>query len=354
MGMLYKRGDVWIKYYSAGKPFRESTRTTKQKEAERFLRDREGRVALGTPLLPKVQRTMIEDLLKNLKTHYETTGQRKLREAETRLIPLRQFFTGRRASAMSGDVLTAYIQHRQSEGMSNGTINRELSVLGTAYTLGFEHGKVMRRPIIHHLKEAAPRQEEADFRAVRAHLPEDLRVAVTIMYTFGWRLDEVMGLRLAQVDLGAGTLRLEPGTTKNREGRVVYLTPELELLLREQIDRVITLSRTTRQLCPWLFTHLNGGYCGTPRKDFRAAWATAIGKAGLSGKLKHDFRRTAVRNMERAGVPRSVAMKITGHKSECIYRRYAIVCDADLQEATRKLTGTFPGTARLIAVDCPS
>src|SRR5262245_48781439 len=201
---------------------------------------------------------------------------------------------------MSGDRLTAYIQHRQGEGKSNGTINRELSVLGTAYKLGLEHGKVMRRPIIHHLKEAAPRQgffEEADFRAVRTHLPVDLRVAVTIMYTFGWRLDEVMGQRLAQADLGAGTLRLEPGTTKNRDGRVVYLTPELELLLREQIDRVIALSRTMGQLFPWLFTHLNGGYCGTPRRDFRTTWATAIKKAGLSGKLRDDFRRTAVRNM---------------------------------------------------------
>jgi integrase len=57
-------------------------------------------------------------------------------------------------------------------------------------------------------------------------------------------------------------------------------------------------------------------------------------------RIPHDFRRTAVRNLERAGVPRSVAMKITGHKTEAVYRRYPIVSDADLQEATRKLTGT--------------
>ena len=68
-------------------------------------------------------------------------------------------------------------------------------------------------------------------QAVRKRLPNDLQVAVTIMYVFGWRLGEVMNLRLSQVDLEAGTLRLEPGTTKNKEGRVVYLTPELELLL---------------------------------------------------------------------------------------------------------------------------
>ena len=133
MGMIYKRGEVfWIKYYSGGKPIRESTGTTKQKEAERFLKDREGRVAKGAPILPKVQRIPVNELLSDLNAHYETTGQRTLREAETRLTPLIRFFTGRRAAAISGDVLTTYVQHRQDTGSANGTINRELSVLGTA------------------------------------------------------------------------------------------------------------------------------------------------------------------------------------------------------------------------------
>jgi integrase len=61
--------------------------------------------------------------------------------------------------------------------------------------------------------------------------------------------------------------------------------------------------------------------------------------------LRHDFRRTAVHNLERSGAPRSVAMKITGHRTEAVYRRYAIVSDADIQAATRRLTGTISGTA---------
>jgi integrase len=73
-------------------------------------------------------------------------------------------------------------------------------------------------------------------------------------------------------------------------------------------------------------------------------WKTACKAAGVPGRLAHDFRRTAVRNLERRGVPRSVAMKITGHRTEAVYRRYAIVSDADLQEATLRLTGTNPGT----------
>src|SRR5262249_4996404 len=269
-----------------------------------------------------------------------------------RLGPLKQFFTGRRAGDITGEQITKYIQHRQGQRLANGTINRELSVLGTAFRLGLEHGKVIRRPIIHLLKEATPRQgffEEADFRAVRSHLPADLQVAVSIMYFFGWRLSEVMGLRLSQVDLVVGTLRLS-GETKNREGRVVYLPVDLKAMIQEQIDRVLDLSRKLGKLFPWLFTHLSGCYTGTPRKDFRKAWEEAVQLAGLPKMLKHDFRRTAVRNMERAGVPRSVAMKLTGHRTESIYKRYAIVSDADLQDATRKL-GTILGTMPRSSVD---
>jgi hypothetical protein len=115
MGMLYKRGTIyWIKYYYDGKPVRESSHSTTETPARKLLRDREGRAELGVPLLPKVRNTTVETLLADLRAHYETTGQRNLREVDTRLLPLRRFFTGRRASAISGDVLTAYIQHRQA------------------------------------------------------------------------------------------------------------------------------------------------------------------------------------------------------------------------------------------------
>ncbi len=91
---------------------------------------------------------------------------------------------------------------------------------------------------------------------------------------------------------------------------------------------------------------------GDRRRDFRKAWWTACSRAGVPGRIPHDVRRTAVRDLERAGVLRSVAMKIMGHKTESVYRRYAIVSDPDLQEAARKLAeadltrraGTFSGT----------
>lgn len=96
---------------------------------------------------------------------------------------------------------------------------------------------------------------------------------------------------------------------------------------------------------------LCGLRAGQRRTGFAKAWATACDKAGAPGRLLHDFRRTAVRNLERAGVSRSVAMKITGHKTESVYRRYAIVSDADLREATRKLAGQVAGQGADVGVD---
>jgi integrase len=121
------------------------------------------------------------------------------------------------------------------------------------------------------------------------------------------------------------------------DGRVVFLSPELKTLIAAQIQRVRLLSRKLGRVLPGLFHHLHGCYKGQPVYDFRKAWSHACERVGLVGMLRHDFRRSAVRNMERAGVPRSVAMKISGHKTESIYRRYAIVSESDIQDATRRL-----------------
>ena len=84
--------------------------------------------------------------------------------------------------------------------------------------------------------------EPSAFEAIRAGLPEDLRVAATIAYTYGWRMQsEVLALETRQVDLGAGTLRLDVGQTKNNDGRVVYFTDELRGLLAAQLERVTAL-----------------------------------------------------------------------------------------------------------------
>ena len=352
-------GPFWLKYSQNGRIVRESTGTTDERMAKRILKDREGRLATGQPILPRADRITYDEAAADLRAHYRTTGDRDLVEVEKRLKPLDQFFSGRRLASIGGAEATAYVEQRQgydvADGtvkIANGTINRELAVLIKMLRLAAERNKLLRLPVIRKLKEAPPRSgffEEHQYVAVRAKLPEDLQVAVTITHTYGWRTQsEVLTLERRHLDLAAGTLRLDPGTTKNDDGRLVYLTPELTTLLTAQVGRVKLLERTLGRVIPFLFPHLTGldpqrphsarrTLLGARWQDFRRAWATACRDAGVPGKLRHDFRRTAVRNLVASHVSEKVAMTITGHKTRAVFDRYHIVSPADLQDASRKL-----------------
>lgn len=372
---LYRRGNVWwAKYYVNGRPVRESTKTVKETEAKRILDERRGRAAVGAPIVPRADRVRYDELAVDLMEFYRTTGRWKnLDDVEDRLGHLTTFFKGYRAAAITPDVITRYVAKRQQETThlvaerdetgapvryrvtSNATINRELALLRRMLRLAARRRKILSVPAIELLAEASPRSgffEESQYRAVAKRLAEDLQAALAIAQTYGWRMrSEVLTLERRQLDLKAGTLRLEPGTTKNREGRLVYLTPEVKALLEAQLGRVEALQKRLGKIVPYLFPHMTGKRRGgEPRRGFTKAWRVACVGAGVPGRIPHDFRRTAVRNLECAGVPRSVAMKITGHKTEAVYRRYAIVSDADLQEAARKLAGAFAGTIRTAEV----
>jgi integrase len=349
MGTLYRRGRRWwIKYYVNGRPVRESAETASEREARRRLKVREGRVAMGQPVLPRVDRIRYEEIAKDLRLHYETTGKRNCHEAEHRLKHLDAFFAGSRVANLSAADVTTYVAKRQTEGVANGTINRELAVLTRMLRLAYENGKLVRLPVVRKLKENAPRSgffERDQYEAIRRYLRPHLQVAVEIAYRFGWRLQsEVLTLERRHLDLEAGTLRLDPGSTKNGEGRIVYLPPDLKAQLTGQTERVRALERQTGRIIPYLFPHLRGRRQGQRIRDFRRAWQGACAKAGVPGMLRHDCRRTAVRNMVNAGVPERVAMTVTGHRTRAVFDRYHIVSPADLQDVARKLTGTISGT----------
>jgi integrase len=149
----------------------------------------------------------------------------------------------------------------------------------------------------------------------------------------------VLTLERRQVDLEAGTIRLDVDATKNDDGRLVYMTPEIKTGLAAQMSRVEALQKQLGRIIPFVFPHLGLWHQGQQRKDYRDAWGTACRAAGVAGRLRHDFRRTAVRNLVNAGVPERVSMTITGHKTRAVFDTYHIVSPADLQEAARKLAG---------------
>lgn len=372
-GHLYQRGTVWwVQYRLNGRRVQESTGTTVKAEARDFLAQRLGHIAAGRPLRPRIDRITFEELAADLRLHYQTTGRRDTTDVEKRLRPLDAFFAGWRAAGIDEAAVTRYVAARQAATSrrggppANGTINRELSLLGTLFRVGRRSKKVLDPPSITLLKEAPPRAgffEAEQFAAVRRHLRPDLRLAVDVAYTFGWRVrDEVLTLERRHVDLAAGTLRLDPGMTKNGDGRLVYLTPELTTGMTEQLERVRTLERTLGRIIPSLFVHETDGplnprtgqrcyVAGDRLRDFRRAWRTACRRAGCPGMLRHDFRRTAVRNLVNDGTPEKVAMTITGHRTRSVFDRYHIVAPEDLRAATARIAQR--GGARPTAAPLP-
>lgn len=199
------------------------------------------------------------------------------------------------------------------------------------FNLGIQAEKIVKKPYIPKLEEDNARQgffERWEFDAVLARLPENLRPPLTFAYYTGWRVtSEILPLTWDRVDLEAGTVRLYRGTTKNKEGRVIHLPQVLLDILEAQWQEHLSQYSD----CPWVF-HRDGQQI----KYFRRPWVKACTEAKVE-RIPHDFRRTAVRNLVRAGVPERVAMMITGHKTRSVFDRYNIVSASDLQEAARRI-----------------
>lgn len=168
---------------------------------------------------------------------------------------------------------------------------------------------------------------------MRNALLEYFKPVATFAYYTGWRKQEILTLRWNQVDLNARTVRLKPGTTKNDKGRLMILDGELLETVKAQWERRKVAEipgQSPTLLCPFVF-HRNGNAI----RDFRDSWVAACKAAGLTGRLFHDFRRTAVRNMVRAGVHERLAMSLSGHKTRSVFDRYNIVSEDDLKDAAR-------------------
>jgi integrase len=179
--------------------------------------------------------------------------------------------------------------------------------------------------------------EHEGYTQLLAALPEYLRPVVTMAYHTGMRRGEIMALRWENVDILNGLVRLNVGETKNGEGRMIPLGDELLESLKSQLH----LRNTTVPDCPLVFfriikTKENPTPSWVPIGDFRKVWETACAKCGLAGRIFHDLRRSAVRNLIRAGVQERVAMRISGHKTRSVFDRYNIIDESDLKLAVRK------------------
>jgi hypothetical protein len=131
-----------------------------------------------------------------------------------------------------------------------------------------------------------------------------------------------------------GIVRLEPGETKNGKGGTLFLEPEL-------VDLFKAILQNRRLDCQLVF-HRDRKKIG----DFRKSWRSACQQAKIPRMLFHDLRRSGVRNMVRAGIPETVAMAISGHKTRAVFDRYNITSDDDLKEAAKKRQAFIEGQSQ--------
>ena len=358
-GSTFKvRRTWWIAYKAAdGKRVKEASGSERKGDAERLLESRNGSRIHRLPVIKhaehltfdKAAKAVIDDCAINNKASEVTLTRRITKH----LTPV---FGGKRMAGITSADVVAYIAHRKEQGIvnkhgvrradvSNAEINRELQTLKRIFNMAIEHDLIAMKPKIKLLEESAARSgffEPEQIASVLAHLPEEIQPVIRFAYQTGWRIaSEVLPLEWRQIDFNAGEVRLDAGTTKNKDGRVIHMSDELRDVLKAQHVEHERLKKAGH-IFPQVFWRMVADERGGEKKPrrvkaFTKAWKNACRAAGCPGKIPHDLRRTAVRNFVRNGISERVAMRLTGHKTPSVFQRYNIVSDGDLREAAVKM-----------------
>jgi integrase len=329
-GSVYQRGSVWwIKFYDRmGRARRESSGSRAKGDAEKVLRRRLGEVASGKRLISSdLERTTFEDLAAMMRDDYGAESRRSTHRLEISLKRLGERFEGWRARDIDFMALQSYRLYRERKGAAPATVRLELSALRRAFHLAARAGKAECPPFPTIMVSNARKGffEREEWAAIRTHLRAEFQDFGDFAFLTGWRTMEVLTLRWRQIDFDAGTIRLEPGTTKTGAARQFPFAdyPELRDVVERRRVRREETQKAGHLLIPWMFFfhsrsrfHRPGDPLfrdsdekrKRPSDALRMEWQKATREANLPGRIPHDFRRTAARNMERAAVPRSVAM----------------------------------------------
>jgi integrase len=378
----------WCAYYQRGKEIRESTGETTEKKALEYLKkrvrevanDRDGIKPFSGPQAERIkiacgvldtavrQHSNCGCLVCALERHLLLGGDKKknlpvdgkLNRGENGILKrLHRDFAGRLATSLKAGEVDAYIERLLcDEDYAKATVNRITQKLAQAYNLAIKRNRLPSdsKPYIRKLSETDNvRQgffERPEFLLIKAALPGYLQDFVHFGYVTGMRSGEIKSLEWSRTD--SNTIRLRAIDAKTGKPRSVPVAGE--------IAEIIERCHATRN-GPWIF-HRNGKQI----RDYRRAWQLACVLTGLGtfhcpqcdvqlnakrqcpkcewkdaqnnrpvyrGKLFHDFRRTAVRDMLRGGANPDVIRSITGHETQSMMSRYNITDDRDQREALR-------------------
>lgn len=356
----------WYQIWVNGKRVRGSTGCRTKREADAFVRRKLAEYSVGISS-PEAEKVTVKKLVEDVLLRNKNNGNRTVVDDQSRWKNhLEPFFGHLRASQVSSDLIDTYIGRRKLENTRSGTppenatINRELALLKSAFNHGTEQTppKVRFVPHFNMLEENNIRtgflQDDSYIRLSNECAIEGIWLAglFETAYAFSWRNNELLGLRIRQLDFLARIIDL--GKTKNGDQRMLPMT--------EHLFQVVVRCASGKEPDDFVFTHDDG----SPVRDFRGAWWNACVRAGVghfecrectktvserrkcescNSKKKakyvglhfHDLRRTGVRNMSRKGVPEKVGMLISGHRTDSVYRRYNIIDMEVLKTATAKI-----------------
>lgn len=321
--------------------------------AEEILLDLRKRALGGKFGWPHQSTATIKDLCDLVVKDYILNKRKSLHSAKQ----IRRFwvdqFGGREAESITGRLLNDLASVWVKGGLSSGRVNRRIAYLMRGYRLALNTDPPLltRIPVWTRLKEAPPRSGTwswENFLRVRSALPPHARPFVTICYWTGMRSGEVFSLTWPQIHFSSldqlVSIELHGKDTKTSESRRIVMGGDLYQVLKEWLEATISSYPNCTRVCH---------YKGRAVQSIKSSWRNACVKVGLAtwenpdgryvgnrryrGPLIHDFRRTGVTNMEDAGIPRKIAMSISGHKTDAVYRRYHIVKNEDLVDAARRL-----------------
>jgi integrase len=345
-GRLFRRGRrFWIAVWAPTptgewREIRETTGTGNEAKARDFLRRRirgvENHKEGLQPFTGSSQERMkVNELLDSLLTDYQTRGIKSLRHCICHMKPVRAYFGERRATNVTPDLVRKYIEFRKNDGRSNAKINREVELLNASYCLAVREGRLNRKPHVPRLRERNARTgffEKDEVERIVNFLPSPVDDMTRFGFLSGWRREEIRTLKWENVDRQAREITLID--SKNGERRTLPLD-EIGWQLFERLwdARRYRCRDGTDAVSAYVFHRKGRPIASSP---FSRAWSVAREKAGLPGKLFHDLRRSAARNLLRSGTPQAIAMSITGHRTDSMFRRYAISSTRDKREALRR------------------
>lgn len=340
----YLRGKIWWVRYSVpgeGNERFESSKSTNKNDAIRLLNKR--RKEIDDRQVTSTD-AAVNDLLHLYVEDQKRQSRHSYKQADGYVrLHLRPAFGKVRASALTTKMIRAFIDQKQAADYANATINRWLEALRRGYTLGLKE----LPPLIYVAPEIGELMLDEDdnvregfleheqYVRLRDELPDHQKLILVIGYHLGMRRGEILKMRWDQVDWDANLIRLEKKQTKAKKARNAPLYGELRAWFE--------MAHTARDVeCPFIVSWRGRGIA-----EVKTAWNKARERAAVPALLIHDLRRTAVRNMIRAGISEKRAMEISGHKTNNMFKRYDITDERDIQADGERLARYLAEKARL-------